>query len=77
MLMQGAMCLQAVAGGPRATDRFAAVTAAFVSGLAGTTKATEVVAFFLEAAASRMEAAVKVGHVSMSRFQDQLSSCAL
>ena len=51
---------QAVAGGPRATDRFAAVTAAFVSGLAGTTRAVEVVAFFLESAASRLEEAVKV-----------------
>ena len=53
---------QAVAGGPRATDRFAAVTAAFVSGLAGTTRAAEVTAFFLEAAAARMEAAIKVRH---------------
>ena len=61
MLMLGLMHTQAVAGGPRATDRFAAVTAAFVSGLAGTAKASEVVAFFLEAAASRMEAAMKVG----------------
>ena len=57
------MCLphQAVAGGPRATDRFAAVTAAFVSGLAGTTRAVEVTAFFLEAAALRLEEAVRVG----------------
>ena len=51
---------QAVAGGPRATDRFAAVTAGFVSGLAGTMRAAEVTAFFLEAAAARMEAAIKV-----------------
>ena len=70
------MRMQAVAGGPRATDRFAAVTAAFVSGLAGTSKSSEVVAFFLEAAASRMEAAMKVRHVSGNGFQDQLSSCA-
>lgn len=55
------MCVhQAVAGGPRATDRFAAVTAAFVSGLAGSTRAVEVAAFFLDAAASRMEEAVRV-----------------
>ena len=39
------------------------MTAAFVSGLAGTAKASEVVAFFLETAASRMEVAIKVGHV--------------
>ena len=39
------------------------MTAAFVSGLAGTAKASEVLAFFLEAAASRMEAAIQVGHV--------------
>ena len=76
MLMLGIMCLQAVAGGPRATDRFAAVTAAFVSGLAGTARASEVVAFFLDAAASRMEAAIKVGHVSRNGSQDQLSTCA-
>ncbi len=54
------MLFQAVAGGPRATDRFAAVTAAFVSGLAGSTRAVEVVAFFLDSAASRLEEAIKV-----------------
>ena len=52
---------QAVAGGPRATDRFAAVTAAFVSGLAGTARAVEVTAFFLESVAARLEEAVRVG----------------
>lgn len=51
---------QAVAEGPRATDRFAAVTAAFVAGLAGTARAAEVPANFLAALASRMEAAIKV-----------------
>ena len=64
------MCLliQAVAGGPRATDRFAAVTAAFVSGLAGTTRAVEVAAFFLDSAASRLEEAVKVGTFCMAHL---------
>ena len=33
-----------------------------MSGLAGTTRAAEVTAFFLEAAAARMEAAIKVRH---------------
>ncbi|BDA46714.1 Suppressor of glycerol defect protein 1 [Coccomyxa sp. Obi] len=51
--------LQAVAEGPRATDRFAAVTAAFMAGLAGSTRAAEVAAYFLAALASRMEAAVQ------------------
>ncbi|CAL8471329.1 g10871 [Coccomyxa elongata] len=51
--------LQAVAEGPRATDRFAAVTAAFMAGLAGSTHAAEVAAHFLAALASRMEAAVQ------------------
>ncbi|EIE19666.1 MIF4G-domain-containing protein [Coccomyxa subellipsoidea C-169] len=51
--------LQAVAEGPRATDRFAAVTAAFMAGLAGTARAAEVAAHFLGALAARMEAAVQ------------------
>jgi hypothetical protein len=52
--------LQAVADGPRATDRFAAVTAAFVAGLAGSARAPEIAAQFLDALASRMEASVEV-----------------
>lgn len=38
----------AVAEGPRATDRFAAVSAAAVAGLAGTARAAEIVANFLD-----------------------------
>ena len=49
---------QAVAEGPRATDRFAAVSAGFVVGLAATARAAEVGARFLEALALRLEAAV-------------------
>ena len=51
-----------MAEGPRATDRFAAVTAAFMAGLAGSTHAAEVAAHFLAALASRMETAVQVRH---------------
>ncbi len=47
-------------GGPRATDRFAAVSAAFVAGLAATARLPEVAAHFLDALASSMEVAVKV-----------------
>lgn len=49
-----------MAEGPRATDRFAAVTAAFMAGMAGTARAAEVAAHFLAALALRMEAAVQV-----------------
>ena len=52
-----------MAEGPRATDRFAAVTAAFMAGLAGRARAAEVAAHFLAALAARMEAAVQV-HIS-------------
>lgn len=64
--------LQAVAGGPRATDRFAAVTAAFVSGLAGTSRAVEVVAFFLDSAASRLEEAIEVNSCFTALWDDLL-----
>ncbi len=50
--------VQAVAHGPRATDRFAAVSAGFVVGLAAAAQAQEVGAHFLAALAARMEAAV-------------------
>ena len=47
--------LQAVIDGPRATDRFAAVTAAAVAGLAAEAKAGEIIAEFLSALAARLE----------------------
>lgn len=40
--------IAAAAEGPRASDRFAAVTATAVAGLAGTVKAAEVVANFID-----------------------------
>ena len=67
---------QAVAGGPRATDRFAAVTAAFVSGLAGTARAVEVTAFFLESVAARLEEAVRVGLTWKSKTEESLEHCS-
>lgn len=48
---------QAAAEGPRATDRFAAVTAAFVSSLAGRADAADIGANFAASLAERLEAA--------------------
>lgn len=50
-LVSDAFCselIAAAAEGPRASDRFAAVTAAAVAGLAGSVQAAEVVANFLD-----------------------------
>ncbi len=53
--------LQAVAEGPRATERFAATAAALVAGLAGLTKDAGVGARFAAELAQRLEAAVAAG----------------
>eukprot|EP00798_Chlamydomonas_sp_ICE-L_P023340 gene23340-30589_t len=50
--------LTAAADGPRATEQFAAVAAAFVSGLAGTAKAQDLVANFTASLAAKLELAM-------------------
>ncbi len=49
--------LQAAAEGPRASERFAAVVAAFISGLTGTSDAQGIGANFTAALAARLEEA--------------------
>ena len=49
--------MQAVAEGPRASDRFAAIGAACIAGLAATAGASDVAANFLAAVATRLEQA--------------------
>ncbi|PSC75596.1 nucleolar MIF4G domain-containing 1 [Micractinium conductrix] len=51
----------AAAEGPRASDRFAAVTAGAVAGLAGSVHAAEIVANFLDRLAGRLDAAAASG----------------
>ena len=53
-------CMQACAEGPRATEQFAAVAAAFVSGLCGSAKAQDLAANFVAALAARLERAMNV-----------------
>ncbi len=55
--MSTSLAVQAVAEGPRATDRFSAVTAAFVSGLSARTEAPELGANFTAQLAGKLEAA--------------------
>ena len=52
-----ASSVQAVVGGPRATELFSAVTAAAVAGVAALARATEVVAEFAAALAAALETA--------------------
>ncbi|GAB4822711.1 hypothetical protein N2152v2_009757 [Parachlorella kessleri] len=63
-LVSDAVCaelLAAAAEGPRASDRFAAVTAAAVAGLAAAAHNSEIVANFLDRLAARLEAASAEG----------------
>ena len=62
--MSDAVCselLGAAAEGPRASDKFAAVAAAVVAGLAGSVGAAEVAANFISRLGSRAEEAVEAG----------------
>ena len=59
--------VQAAAEGPRASERFAAVVAAFISGLTGTSDAAGIGANFTAALAGRLEDA---------SLQDQSLACA-
>ena len=49
--------VDALASGPRASEQFAAVAAAFVAGLAAAARAQDVAAAFLERLAARLEEA--------------------
>ncbi|KAL4421444.1 hypothetical protein ABPG75_010735 [Micractinium tetrahymenae] len=63
-LVSDAVCAELIAAaaeGPRASDRFAAVTAAAVAGLAGSVRAAEVLANFLSRLGARLEAAAGGG----------------
>lgn len=53
--------VQAAAEGPRASERFAAVVAAFVAGLTGTSDAAGIGANFVAALAHRLEIGSKEG----------------
>lgn len=59
--------MDALASGPRASEQFAAVAAAFVAGLAAAARAQDVAAAFLERLAARLEeASGRVGGVVKS-----------
>ncbi|KAI7835645.1 hypothetical protein COHA_010459 [Chlorella ohadii] len=63
-LVSDAVCAELIAAaaeGPRASDRFAAVTATAVAGLAGSVRTAEIVANFLDRLGARLEAAVAAG----------------
>ena len=51
--------LASVAEGPRATERFAAATAACIAGLASSVRASDVIAVFLDALGARLEEAIR------------------
>ncbi|KAK9823765.1 hypothetical protein WJX72_005349 [[Myrmecia] bisecta] len=73
--------LQAAAEGPRASDRFAAVVAAFVAGLAACAAAAEIGAAFVAAAAQRLEDARGSGNslacTNLMAVAAQLYLCGL
>ena len=75
------MRVQAAGDGPRATDRFSAVAAAFISGVAARAGAAEIGARFLAQLAERMEHAYEEGYPlacgNLAGLLAQLYACHL